>query len=168
MAKKQLNAVTGEMRPFTLGGVMKKISMGTIVKRILITFAAITMFSACVEPPMAIDPDAVTSGAADIAAFVVTSDSFTLAWNPADQSDYTGTLEGYHVYYRTHGETSWNLLSSTALSDDPQITIDETLLTMGDYDFAVSAYTSDDESDLHTSLDDTADPDSGWYLQWHA
>ncbi len=148
---------------------MIKITKRSVVKRVLTALAVISLLTACVEPPMAIDEDAVSSSAAsDIAAFVVTSSSFTLAWNPADQSDYSETLEGYHVYYRTHGDTSWNLLYSTALADEPQITIDDTMLTMGDYDFAVSAYTSDDESDLHTSLDDTADPDSGWYLQWHA
>ena len=37
----------------------------------------------------------------------------------------------------------------------------------GDYDFGVVAVDPEtEESAMHTCLDDTAQPDSGWYLSW--
>jgi len=39
-------------------------------------------------------------------------------------------------------------------------------LQYGVYEFAVTAMYSTGESDYHTSLDTTAQPDVGWFLDW--
>ena len=94
-------------------------------------------------------------------ALGVTGESFTLAWDPSD-----GDITGYEVYYRPHGSDAWTELGTTGASDT-QFAVSNAILDYGTYEFAVAATIDGGEtSDYHTSLDATADPDSGWYLEW--
>jgi hypothetical protein len=105
-----------------------------------------------------------TTDSNDTIAIAVAAASFTLAWDPSAQAS-----SGYELYYRTHGQSEWNLLGQVAESDSPSITVSDADLPYGTYDFAVRAVESDGSySAYHTSLDQTAEPDSGWYLSWTA
>jgi len=86
----------------------------------------------------------------------------TLAWDPPSTP-----VQSYNIYYRIHDEALWNLLAEIPAAAEPLYTISIDDLGPGTYDFGISAVDQDDnESALHTSLDITADPKSGWYLSW--
>ncbi|MCK4517057.1 MAG: fibronectin type III domain-containing protein [Spirochaetaceae bacterium] len=91
---------------------------------------------------------------------VIAADHFTLFWDtPPDAASE------YRVYHRIHGGSEWQLLTSGLAS--PEATVTQTDLEFGMYEFAVSSVSMDGvESDLHSSLDETADPGTGWYLDW--
>ena len=92
----------------------------------------------------------------------VRGESFTLAWDSGAEP-----VSSYRVYTRPHGGTDWTPLASGLA--DASVTVTVAMLAYGVYEFAVSAVAGDGtESDLHTSLDPTADPESGWYLSWQA
>ena len=95
----------------------------------------------------------------------ITEDTFTIAWDPDPQS---GTPDEYKMYFRTRGDKPWNLLSDVSPNTEPSFTISLDNLSYGEYEFAVSAVSGGIESDLHTSLDDTASPGTGWYVDWHS
>jgi hypothetical protein len=43
------------------------------------------------------------------------------------------------------------------------------MLPYGVYEFAVTSVSTDGlESEIHSSLDDNADPAGGWFLDWRA
>ena len=87
----------------------------------------------------------------------VQGEEFTLAWNESLTTEY-------RVYQRPHGSAVWALLAT--VTDVSQLTIDTGMLPYGEYDFAVTAVGEGSESGFHTSLDGTADPSCGWYLEW--
>ncbi|WP_319417155.1 fibronectin type III domain-containing protein [Marispirochaeta aestuarii] len=132
---------------------------------ILITLAAVILTAGCVEPGMEIasssfPPAELPPVGSSLTPYTVDGDSFTLAWNPSESED----LLGYNVYYRPHETETWLFLID---SDEAQLEVTSAMLPGGDYEFAVSSYTATEESDLHTSLDETANPDTGWYLVWN-
>jgi hypothetical protein len=93
----------------------------------------------------------------------ITEEEFTIAWD----SDYQdGFPDEYRMYYRHRGEESWVLLSSVPYGSDPSFLVSRDILAYGTYEFAVSSVEAGNESDLHTSMDDTADPGTGWYVDW--
>lgn len=101
----------------------------------------------------------------------VVGDSFTISWdmNTLYDSDYINNATKYKVYYRIHGSSSWTLLDEIESVDDIEYTITNTALAYGDYDLGVSSVNGlETESEIHCSLDNTADPDSGWYISWTA
>jgi hypothetical protein len=94
----------------------------------------------------------------------VAADSFTLAWDPA-----TGDVSSYEVFYRERGADSWTHLADVSPSDSPSYQVTNSELGFGTYEFAVrAAYSGGDVSEYHTSLDSTAEPESGWYIDWTA
>lgn len=99
----------------------------------------------------------------ELEEIIVSGTSAILRWDaPA------GTVTGYKVYYRDHGTgDAWTFLADVAASADPSYTVEVTDLGVGSYDFAITSVDgSETESDLHTSLDETADPPTGWFLTW--
>ena len=112
------------------------------------------------DPP--VDPEPPQPGPAPEGplAIEVTADQFSLHWEAS-----LDPVNEYRLYRRVHGESEWVLLVIGLNS--PQATITQAELAFGQYDFAVSYVSvSGAESDLHSSLDDTADPHTGWYLDW--
>jgi hypothetical protein len=97
-------------------------------------------------------------------AVLVKSDAeqFTLSWDPS-----SGDVAGYKVYFRIHGSTEWVLLGNVPAGSEPEMVVLHSTLGDGEYDFAVAAVDSSGHaSSLASSLDTTADPSTGWYLQW--
>jgi hypothetical protein len=86
----------------------------------------------------------------------------TVAWDPPP-----GEIAGYRVYYRTHGDGSWTLVAEVPVNDNPELELQHGDFGDGDFDFGVIAVgVENEESAMHTSLDPTALPTTGWYLSW--
>ena len=100
------------------------------------------------------------------AAISITGPRFTLAWDRGESDDPTDPVARYNLYYRANGTYPWTLLGTTG-SLVEQFEVSTDILDYGVYDFAVTSVTaSGAESDPHTSLDDTADPQTGWFADW--
>ena len=98
----------------------------------------------------------------DSQAIHISGEQFTLSWDAPETA-----VSEYRLYQRPRGASGWALLVAGLPS--PEATITAAQLDYGNYEFAVSTVNADGaESDLHTSLDETADPGSGWYLKWSA
>jgi hypothetical protein len=86
----------------------------------------------------------------------------TLAWDPP-----AGDVSSYKVFCREHGASTWSLLAEIPAQTDPAITLHQADFGNGSFDFGVEALADTGaESPMHTSLDATAQPASGWYLTW--
>ena len=102
------------------------------------------------------DPD---SGAEKV---LCCTEEVTLAWDAPPSEIAT-----YKIFYRNHGPGGWVLFDEIPADDDPEYTLFHGDFGDGDYDFGVVAVdTETEESAMHTCLDDTAQPESGWYLSW--
>jgi hypothetical protein len=90
------------------------------------------------------------------------AEEVTLAWDPPPSDIAT-----YKIFYRSHESGTWMLFDEIPADDDPEYTLYHGDLGNGEYDFGVVAVDAEtEESAMHTSLDDTAQPESGWYLSW--
>jgi hypothetical protein len=97
-----------------------------------------------------------------------TEDTVTLAWDsPSPNVDY------YRLSFRIHGanppdSVPWYIIEDNILADpNPEYPVDR--VGSGPFDFGVVAKDLDadiEESALHSSLDITAQPTTGWYLIW--
>jgi hypothetical protein len=100
----------------------------------------------------------------------VKGDHFSLAWDDASWSisNNLGKPAAYRVYYRNHGGSSWKILHEiSASAETTELTVTKGDLIYGLYDFGVSALdASGVESKIHSSMDTTADPVCGWYIDW--
>jgi hypothetical protein len=86
----------------------------------------------------------------------------TLLWNPPSGDPPVA----YRVFFRIHGTADWVQLGEIPASPDPQYTVQHSTLGNGEYDFGVLAVYDSAQSSLHTSLDPSAEPTTGWYLKW--
>ncbi len=95
----------------------------------------------------------------DSNATLITADQITLQWDPP-----TETPDHYDVFYRIHGASDWSELGQASQAD---YTVLHSTLGNGQFDFAVaSVNTQNVSSGLHSSLDQTAIPSTGWYVEW--
>ncbi|MFW6288223.1 MAG: fibronectin type III domain-containing protein [Spirochaetota bacterium] len=102
------------------------------------------------------------------AVVTVTGTSFTLAWAAPPDADPDDPLASYNVYFRERGTYPWTYLGGTA-GPVESFEVKTSMLDYGVYEFGVtSVTTSGVESDPHTSLCDTADPQSGWFVDWRS
>lgn len=86
----------------------------------------------------------------------------TLNWSHEDIS----TVDTFNVYYKAQGESTWILLD-TVPAALPLLEISNTDVGDGSWVFGVSAVDAlGNESEIHSSLEATADPNTGWYLLW--
>ena len=92
----------------------------------------------------------------------ITTNQLTLQWDvPA------GAVDHYTAYYRVHGSSDWITLADVPADPQPEYTVAHSVVGDGEFDFAVvSVDASDQRSTYHTSLDTTAQPQSGWYVSW--
>ncbi len=106
------------------------------------------------------DPDPDPEGGAEKVLCI--ENEVTVAWDPPPSE-----ISTYKIYYRTHESGSWILFDEIPAVDNPEYTLYHADFGDGDFDFGVIAVDGEaEESEMHTSLDDTAQPDCGWYLAW--
>jgi hypothetical protein len=118
----------------------------------------LTMFSACILPNCTAFLHAGNSEMVTIAA-----DQLTLQWDAPSTA-----VDHYTVYFRVHGTPDWVTLADVPEVPLPEYTVAHTVVGDGEFDFAVVAVdASDVRSAYHTSLDTTADPQTGWYVSWY-
>ena len=111
----------------------------------------------------------IGTGTDESLEIVVKGESFTLAWDPGGPEipNDPNYVVQYNVYYRNHGSYYWRFLMETESSGNPECLITDKEIDYGRYDFAVSAVNEQGEtSALHSSLDSSANPFSGWYINW--
>ena len=92
----------------------------------------------------------------------ITEESFSFAWDEPEAY----TPSHYHLYHRLRGEREWVFLAEAPADVQPRFTVAHDLLPYGTYEFAVSSFRDGNESPLHTSMADDAQPGSGWYVRW--
>jgi hypothetical protein len=85
----------------------------------------------------------------------------TLAWDPP-----AGSVVSYRVFFRIHGTAGWVQLADVPASPTPEYTVANATLGNGEFDFGVTAVYASQTSSMHSSLDASADPSTGWYLKW--
>ncbi|NOY09120.1 MAG: fibronectin type III domain-containing protein [Spirochaetes bacterium] len=127
--------------------------------RLLILLSAVAFFSGCKLPIS-------TGGPMEI---VVKGEQFTLAWDAGGPEipDDPGRAVEYDVYYRAHGSVIWRLVANVKNKGKLEYVVSNKNIAYGRYDFAVSAVNKQGkESRLHSSLDRTAKPFCGWYINW--
>ncbi len=113
--------------------------------------------SACALPDFSAFYDEIDSKRVSIA-----SNTLTLQWDAPPSA-----IDHYTVYYRVHGSTDWIALADVPSDPQPEYTIQHSTVGDGDFDFAVvSVNASAQKSEYHTSLDSTAQPETGWYISW--
>ena len=145
---------------------------------VTILCVTVLLFSGCVQPlgsggssgddgaggsfPGGSFPGGGGSAGAAPVAIVITGESFTFAWDAV-----AGDVSSYQVFYRPHGSGSWVRLDEIPAEGTPMYSITNSTLDYGSYDFAVRAAMVDGElTDYHCSLDSTAQPNEGWYVEW--
>ena len=97
------------------------------------------------------------------------SPSLTLQWDPPPDDFLNSPHEvtSYIIYYRDYQTPSWRVLDIIPASGKPEYTVRHEQLGDGAYVFAVQSISEDSgRSAIHTSLDASADPISGWYVLW--
>ncbi len=93
----------------------------------------------------------------------ITAGELTLEWD-APQN----TVDHYTVYSRVHGSSDWVVLTDVSGESQPEYTIAHSAVGNGEFDFAVATVDSSGQrSAYHTSLDTTAEPQTGWYVSWY-
>ena len=111
------------------------------------------------------DPTAFLKGTAPTAKAVMvesSADQIVLQWDPP-----ASAVAKYLVSFRIHGDTSWVPLGEVPALPAPEFPVLYTNLGDGDFDFAITAENAAGEkSNVHISLDPTAQPPSGWFLRW--
>jgi len=104
------------------------------------------------NPVPAADPQMVESSA----------DQIVLQWDPPSSE-----VAKYIVSFRIHGDTNWVPLGEVPATPLPEFPVLYANLGDGDFDFAIVAENAAGEkSNVHISLDPTAQPPTGWYLHW--
>lgn len=122
------------------------------------TLILVLLISSCTNPAIS----RVTGNDEPEIEVVYTKPSLTLAWH----SDEGSSENSYNVYYKSHGNAYWSLLDRT-LNSSPVFTIEYSQLGEGSWDFGVSMVDIHGvESEIHSSLDTTAVPETGWYVTW--
>ena len=87
--------------------------------------------------------------------------SITLTWDPPDTP-----VTAYRIYYSEHEFESWIPLDEIAAAEPPEYEVMHANVGDGSFDFAVTSVYAGQESELHSSLDGTAAPARGWYVEW--
>lgn len=103
---------------------------------------------------------------------VIHGSSFTLHWDPPAGTGSSSLLQllSYELFYRPYPASfgsGWESLATVGGDDSLRFAVSSDHLDPGRYEFAVRAVFSDgSESDYHRSTESTADPPTGWYLNW--
>ena len=129
---------------------------------IIILSAATSGCSLYMLQSLEIPDDGAPDPGAGAQKVLCSTEEVTLAWDPPPSD-----IASYKIFYRSHESGSWILFDEIPADDDPEYTLYHGDFGDGDYDFGVVAVDADtEESAMHTCLDNTAQPESGWYLSW--
>jgi hypothetical protein len=148
---------------FGFGVESKDIIMKTKVRLLLLFlfFLLVGFLSGCVL----YDPTAFLKGTAPAATAVMvesSADQIVLQWDPP-----ASEVAKYSVSFRIHGDASWVPLGEVPALPAPEFPVLYASLGDGDFDFAITAEnTAGEKSNVHMSLDPTAQPPTGWFLRW--
>jgi hypothetical protein len=143
-----------KINAFTLVEVPR--AWGTGLPLLIILVALTGLISGCVLP----DYRAFLKN--EGSEIVITADKVVLQWNPP-----ADPVAKYEVFYRAHGTSNWTKIGEVAAAPQPVYTVQQATVGSGQFDFAVVATNaSGDNSEMHTSLDPTANPNTGWYVSW--
>jgi hypothetical protein len=135
-------------------GIRILFSAGIVVGIISVLFSSCAMYDPEPFGTMVINGKAIE--------IKTKEDTVTIAWDPP-----ATPTTAYRIYYRRHGTVLWIQLDEIPATDNPQYVLHLADFGEGEFDFGVSSIDdADQESEIHTSLDITADPSSGWYLLW--
>jgi len=108
------------------------------------------------------DPGGGGSVAEDPAGVTSTAAAITLAWDPPPSP-----VQTYKLFFRIHDTSTWySLLPDVTAGPSPEYTVQHDDVKSGIFDFGVKAVNEDAESNMHISVETTAQPDTGWYLVW--
>ncbi len=134
--------------------------------RSFLTFSVVILFSILVSACPLYNPAAFVQKQAtapnDVA---INGTQATLQWDPPASG--ASQIVSYVLSYRVHGTLSWTTLATVPAVAQPSYLVQHSVTGGGSFDFAVAAVYSDGKtSAIHTSLDPTADPTSGWFLSW--
>ena len=88
--------------------------------------------------------------------------SFTIEWDSPSGS----APNSYRIYYKEHLTSLWILLDEIPSSQLEYVINYNNLNGEELYDFGVSALYLGEESLLHYSLDNEAEPSTGWYIKF--
>ena len=95
------------------------------------------------------------------------ADTLTLAWEPPDCDCVDSPIKGYLVLVRPLDSSRWRRIGTAGADPHPRYSVRHSDLGDGRFVFGVVAVDELDlESDVHSSLDRTAVPGSGWYVRW--
>lgn len=125
--------------------------------RAIVAVAAIVLCTAC----------SLNTGIDGPQQIIHKGSTLSLAWDEPELP--VGSLEivTYNLYYRSRGLTEWKNAGSVEASDSPGVSLSVEDIGYGVWEFAVSSVDSDgEESDLHASIDRSAEPFTGWYVFW--
>ena len=111
------------------------------------------------------NPASFVQNKSDPKAIPITAPQITLQWDPPASG--ASSVASYVVSFRMHGASSWTTLATIPATATPSYVVPYSAVGAGSFDFGVVAVSSGGtNSPEHTSLDTTADPHSGWYLNW--
>lgn len=132
------------------------------------SFCVLSAFATLISCQAGNDP----LSADDVSFYQVASqkDNITLSWEtPSNKpGDSTDLITMYRIYYRKHDQGSWVLYDSVNAGQGDTCTIKQDRIGKGNFDFAIcSIGNSGDASAMHSSLDQNAEPSTGWYLAWN-
>ena len=137
------------------------------LKEIFIVLAVAAAFISCALPNMPVFLDdetveAATTNGVDFEEISRTDNVVVLLWDAPSTPVYS-----YNVYYREHETQEWNLLATVPATEFPEYAVTAVDLKGKLLDFAVTSIDAyGNESGIHSSLDQDADPPTGWYLHW--
>lgn len=100
---------------------------------------------------------------------VVEGESFSIEWDDDSLKISHNVYQTvkFRLYYREHGSSLWRILDEVEAKNNPSYTISKNKLDFGIYDLGVSSVdASGSESEIHSSLDMSAVPFCGWYINW--
>lgn len=95
---------------------------------------------------------------------------FVLQWEPPSEIGSGNTSFTYTLYYREYPgsvTSGWTELGTADASNRSRFRVDGLKLAPGAYEFGIRTVDADgNSSDMHTSTDWSADPATGWILNW--
>lgn len=99
----------------------------------------------------------------DECAVLYSEATLTLKWDYDDEMP----IEYFRLYFKAHGSPNWTSMILLTKITEAEATINHNKLGDGSWDFGVSAVVNNTESEIHSSMDHSASPETGWYIKWN-